>query len=283
MREHFESGAILPARITGNNKGGLLVLVGNLQGFIPSSQIVCFPRHLGDAERESFLTAQLDAEIEVRVIELDRDRNRLVLSERACILPREDEDVLLDRLGAGGVCEGLISNLCSFGAFVDLGGLDGLIHISEISWQRINHPGDILDIGQRIRVQVLSVDKPGRRIALSLKRLRADPWATIEKRFQIGQVVPGVITNIVEFGAFARIDEGLEGLIHLSELSNDDVLDPRAVVSPGQELDLCIVRIDGANHRLGLSLKRALGHGPADGPEAMPGEPSCDQTQANQG
>jgi small subunit ribosomal protein S1 len=149
-----------------------------------------------------------------------------------------------------------VTNLCSFGAFVDLGGVEGLIHISELSWGRVAHPSDTLHVGQEIEVFVLNVDRKQRRIGLSLKRLQPDPWSSVEERFEEGQLVQGEITNVVSFGAFARIEEGLEGLIHVSELAEGDYLDPRNVVKEGETVTVRIVNIDSANHRLGLSLRR---------------------------
>lgn len=252
----FEAKRTLCAKVTGYNKGGLLVsMEDKLQGFVPASQLVHFPRHLDTSAREAYLAQQKGTELTLQIIELEQERNRLVLSERVCVLENEQGEQLLSTLKSGDVLEGLVSNLCDFGAFVDLGGIDGLIHVSEISWQRINHPQDVLKIGQRVRVYVLSVDTIQKRIALSLKRLTADPWETIEDRYDVGQVVQGTITNIVDFGAFARIEEGLEGLIHISEMGADDIPHPSHVISEGQPVDVRILRIDGANHRLGLSLR----------------------------
>jgi small subunit ribosomal protein S1 len=150
---------------------------------------------------------------------------------------------------------GYVSNLCDFGAFVDLGGVDGLIHISELSWGRVVHPRELLSLGQRIEAQVLSVDKPARRIALSLKRLKADPWTVVEERYAVGQIISATVTNIVDFGAFARIEDGLEGLVHISELADAPIAHPSEIVQVGDELRARILRIDSANRRLGLSLR----------------------------
>jgi predicted RNA-binding protein with RPS1 domain len=247
----------LKAEVTGYNKGGLLVSLYDLQGFVPASQLVHFPRHLDTSAREAYLAQQKGSNLGLKIIELDKERNRLVLSERACILDHGQGKDFLNTLQSGDVIDGLVSNLCEFGAFVDLGGIDGLIHVSEISWQRINHPQDVLEIGQKVRVYVLSVDSAQKRIALSLKRLSKDPWQTIENRYHVGQVVQGTITNIVDFGAFARIEDGLEGLIHISEIADEQINHPEQVLAEGQDVDVRILRIDGANHRLGLSLRQA--------------------------
>lgn len=269
MRQHFGQGDTLQARVIGWNKGGLLVMVENLQGFIPASQLIRFPRYLGMAEREAYLAEQKGAELRVRVIELDQDRNRLVLSERACFWANRAGDSSLCALQSGQVVEGIVSNLCDFGAFVDLGEIDGLIHISELSWGRITHPSEMLKVGDRVRVYVLEVNEEQKRIALSLKRLRPDPWQKAEERYQPGQLVRGVITNIVGFGAFARVEDGLEGLIHISELADGDVKDPHHVVHEGQEITVRVLHVDGSNRRLALSLRRATG--PAISLGAQPG------------
>lgn len=257
MQACFERKESLKGQVTGWNKGGLLVQLGNLQGFIPASQLIRFPRHLDTAARDEFLAQQVGKELELAIIELERERNRLVLSERACIWGGRQGQELLEILKSGDIVEGIVSNLCNFGAFVDLGGFDGLVHISEISWRRVGHPQDVLSIGQRVRVRVLSVDREHGRIALSLRRLATDPWEDVEQRYHVGQIVRGVITNVVNFGAFARIEDGLEGLIHISELAEGNFSHPRNVVQEGQEVNVCILNIDGAKRRLGLSLRQA--------------------------
>ena len=161
----------------------------------------------------------------------------------------------MTRLKPGDIISGCVTNLCDFGAFVDLGGLEGLIHISELSWGRVGHPADTLERGQDIRVYILEVDRDGGRIALSVKRLRPDPWETVQERYQVGEMVEGTITNVVDFGAFACIEEGLEGLIHVSELAEGHFLHPRNVVNEGQKIRARILTIDGVARRLGLSLR----------------------------
>jgi len=257
MKEHFGQGDTLQARVTGWNKGGLLVTVENLQGFIPASQLIRFPRYLGAAEREAYLAEQKGAELRVRVIELDQDRNRLVLSERACFWANRANNSALCTMQNGQMVEGIVSNLCDFGAFVDLGEIDGLIHISELSWGRIAHPAEMLKVGDRVQVLVLEVNEEQKRIALSLKRLHPDPWQKAEERYRPGQLVHGVITNIVGFGAFARVEDGLEGLIHISELADGEVTHPHHIVHEGQEVTVQVLHVDAANRRLALSLRRA--------------------------
>ena len=201
------------------------------------------------------LTARIGEVLTLRVIELSEEQNRLILSERAArAQPGERADILI-RLQSGDYVEGIVTNLCDFGAFVDLGGLEGLIHISELSWGRVGHPEELLERGQRVQAFVLEVNRGAGRIALSLKRLHPDPWETVQQRYQIGEMVEGVITNVVDFGAFARIEEGLEGLIHVSELAEGHFLHPRNVVSEGQLVSARILSIDGHARRLGLSLR----------------------------
>jgi small subunit ribosomal protein S1 len=193
----------------------------------------------------------------LKIIELNRNRNRLILSERAAAQETraKNKDILLEELQIGQVRRGRVSNLCSFGAFVDLGGADGLIHISQLSWGHLNHPNQVLHVGDEVDVYVLGVDPVKKKIALSLKRAQADPWDTIEERYQVGQIVQGTVTKITSFGAFARVEDGVEGLAHVSELSNRHITNPKEVVKEGDELDFQVIHIDGKKRRLGLSLK----------------------------
>jgi small subunit ribosomal protein S1 len=244
--------------VVGYNRGGLLVEWRNLRGFVPASQLMDFPSNPNPTVRRAALMARIGQNLELRVIELSPEKNRLILSERAArVLPGERADIMT-RLKPGDVVTGSVTNLCDFGAFVDLGGLEGLIHISELSWGRVGHPADTLERGQDIRVYILEVDKDGGRIALSVKRLRPDPWETVQERYRIGETVEGVITNVVDFGAFACIEEGLEGLIHVSELAEGHFLHPRNVVNEGQRVRARILSIDGNARRLGLTLRLSV-------------------------
>ena len=265
--ECFSEGRTIACLVTGWNRGGLLVRWDELQGFVPASQMKEVLTFESDADREAQLMHRVGEELQLRVIELDPARNRLVLSERALIWDARDGDRLLDSLKPGETRRGRVSNLCNFGAFVDLGGVDGLIHISELAWRRVAHPSEVLQVGQEVDVYVLDVDKNRRRIALSLKRLKNDPWLTVEQDYRIGQIVQGTITNVVSFGAFARIEDGLEGLIHISELGEGNFLHPRNVVQEGDVVSLRILRLDSANHRIGLSLRQV---GSADVSEPPP-------------
>lgn len=248
--------------VVGYNRGGLLVKFGTLTGFVPSSHLVDFPGILDPFEREEALKQRLDDELELQIIEIDRHQTRLILSER---IAREAErgESLLSRINAGDIIEGRVSNLRRFGAFVDLGGYEGLIHISELSWGRVNHPADVVKPGDEVKVYVLDVDRAERKIQLSLKYLQSDPWRDVFERFRIGDVVMGEVTNVVSFGAFVRLGEGIEGLIHISELAEGTFLHPRNVLREGQRVEVKVLGVESDNRRIGLSLRQV--HGPHHG------------------
>ncbi len=258
--EMFEAEEVFEGTISNCNRGGLIVRVGRVRGFVPASQIASIRLPRGDSEEERIehLNELLDKKLRLKIIELDRRRNRLILSERAAMREwrQEQKDRLLDDLQEGEVRKGTVSSLCDFGAFVDLGGADGLVHLSELSWSRVNHPREVLKVGQQVDVYVLGVDRDRKRIALSIKRLKPEPWSTVEERYEIGQLVKATITKITDFGAFARLDEEIEGLVHISELSEERIGHPSEVVREGEEVDLRIIRIDAARQRMGLSLRR---------------------------
>lgn len=250
----FADGTVVCLDVTGYNKGGLLVEWQDLQGFVPTSQLSDAPVLADDCARMDYLASHVTQRLKLKVIELDRAQNRIIFSERAARWGECCPDSLLAELRAGDLCEGDVSNLCDFGVFVDLGGIDGLIHVSELSWRRVNHPRDVLHVGQRIKVHVIDVDHKRRRIALSLKRLQPNPWATVAERYHPGMVVEGVITNVVEFGAFARVEDGVEGLIHISELSQGEP--PRAhLPAEGESVLVRILSVDAENQRMALSLR----------------------------
>jgi small subunit ribosomal protein S1 len=255
MRQLMDSDAVLSLTVTGFNRGGLLVEWRTLRGFVPASQLVDFPSSPTTFTRRNALMQRIGQDLTLRVIELTEEQNRLILSERAAMAQPGERADLLTRLRPGDIVVGTVTNLCDFGAFVDLGGLEGLIHISELSWGRVGHPADVLHRGQEVRAYVLDVNRDAGRIALSVKRLFPDPWETVSNRYRIGEMVEGIITNVVDFGAFARIEEGLEGLIHVSELAEGHFLHPRNVVNEGQQIRARILSIDGNNRRLGLSLR----------------------------
>jgi small subunit ribosomal protein S1 len=257
LDEQFNEGAVLCLPVTGYNKGGLLVDWEGMQGFVPISQLPEAPTQRDECARMDYLAEHVGQELKVKIIELDRSQNRIIYSQRAARWGECCPDSLLDTLVPGDVCQGDVSNLCDFGVFVDLGGVDGLIHVSELSWRRVNHPRDVLHVGQRIHVHVIDVDHDRRRIALSLKRLQPNPWATVAERYHPGMVVMGKITNVVDFGAFARIEDGVEGLIHVSELtgSSDDPNHPGKRIEEGCVVPVRILSVDPENQRMGLSLR----------------------------
>src|SRR5689334_22521967 len=230
-------------------KGGLIVDLG-VRGFLPASLV--------DIRRVPNLDEYLGQTIQTKVIELNRSRNNVVLSRRAVLEEerKEQRQAILERLQPGLIIEGQISNIVDFGAFVDLDGIDGLIHISELSWSHVNHPSEVLEIGQRVRVKVLDVDRDRQRISLGLKQTQTDPWQRLMDECSQGDVVAGRITKVVTFGAFAEIVSGVEGLIHISELAEHHVENPREVVQQGQDVNVKIVEIDPERRRLSLSLRR---------------------------
>ena len=259
MREVHAHDETIEMTVVGSNRGGLLVEWGTLRGFVPASQLLDFPATPHPQQRQKALNARMDQALALRVIELDETANRLILSERAARALPGERAGLLTRVRPGDIVTGTVTNLCDFGAFVDLGGLEGLIHISEMSWGRVGHPADMLRRGDPVEAWVLDVHPDAGRIALSLKRLRPDPWETVHLRYQVGELVTGTITNVVDFGAFARIEEGLEGLIHVSELADGQFLHPRNVVGEGQTIRARILHIDGRARRLGLTLRETAG------------------------
>jgi small subunit ribosomal protein S1 len=249
INDHDE---VIELPVIGYNRGGLLVEWRSLRGFVPASQLV---ESGMNALRRRSLVSMVGQKLQLRVIELNAEKNRLILSERAAQARPGERANILHALKPGDTVKGSITNLCDFGAFVDLGGLEGLIHISELSWGRVGHPEHMLERGQEVEAYVLEVDRENARIALSIKRLRPDPWKTVEQRYRVDEIVEGVITNVVDFGAFACIEEGLEGLVHVSELAEGHFLHPRNVVSEGQRVRARILTIDGNARRLGLSLR----------------------------
>src|SRR5215217_6467501 len=238
-------------------KGGLILDLG-VRGFLPASLV--------DIRRVQDLDEFLGQELRAKVIELNRSRNNVVLSRRAVLEDERKEmrQAILDRLNPGDVVDGQISNIVDFGAFVDLDGMDGLIHISELSWSHVNHPSEVLEIGQTVNVKVLDIDRDRQRISLGLKQTQADPWQQVLEAYKEGDVVDGKVTNVVTFGAFVEILPGVEGLVHISELAQHHVENPREVVSQGQDVKVLILEVDAERRRLSLSMKRVDGEGGDD-------------------
>ena len=257
-QETMDADRLLRLRVVGHNKGGLLVYWNGIQGFVPASQLIDFPQFHVPRERLQALAGWQDRELNLKIIEVNRGNSRLILSERATLVAAEQREVLLLGVRAGEKRQGTVTNLTDFGAFVDLGGLEGLIHISEISWSRVIHPSAVLRPGQQVQVLVLSVDKNAERVALSMKQLHTDPWQDVESRYHPGQLVRGVIGNVTTYGAFVILEEELEGLIHISELAEGMFMHPRDVVRSGEEVTARVLSVDGRHKRLALSL-RAVG------------------------
>ncbi len=251
---------IFEGQVDSFNRGGVIVRIGQVRGFVPASQLSS-PAGTDDENSDDRWSNLQGGSLKLKVIDIDRKRNRLILSERLAMREwrRQQKEQLLDSLKEGDDLEGVISSIADFGAFVDLGGADGLIHLSELSWNRVSHPSEVVKVGDKVKVQILSVDIERRRIGLSLRRLTPQPWEVINTTYEVGQVVQGRITKLVNFGAFARlVDTGIEGLIHISELSDRRVNHPKEVVNENDVYDLRIIRIDGDKRRLGLSLKQAM-------------------------
>ena len=252
---------VYKGQVAGFNKGGLIVKLGSLRGFVPASQMSVSRRRRADEGQtpEQKWGKMVGETVMVKAVEVDRSRNRLIFSERAASkeIREAERERLLSELKEGDVCDGRVISLSPFGAFVDVGGADGLVHLSEMTWKRIDHPKEILKVGQEVKVQVMSVDRENRRIALSMKRLELDPWSQIAQQYKVGQLVEGTVTKITKFGAFARIkgNDDIEGLIHVSELADSRVGHPKDVVKEGEAYTLRIVKIEPDKRRIGLSLK----------------------------
>jgi small subunit ribosomal protein S1 len=245
--------------IIGYNKGGLIVPLDGLRGFVPASQISLSRRAGMSGETpEQRWSKMVGDPIDVVVIEVDRERRRLILSERAASTETREtlKERVIDELKEGEVRIGRVTSLADFGAFVNINGADGLVHLSEISWDRIQHPSEVLKVGQEVKVKVISIDREKKRIGLSIRQLLEDPWNQRVAKYQVGQLIEATITRLTKFGAFARLEEDLEGLIHISEISEKRIEHPKEVLHEGDSVTLRIIKIDPENHRIGLSLRR---------------------------
>jgi small subunit ribosomal protein S1 len=265
MQERFDAGEIVEARVIDHNKGGLIVDLG-VRGFVPISQIVDFPRRPRDEQPRD--AAQEIAEklqpfvgrtLRLKILEVNRKANRLILSEKVALYEerREKRDELFSSLETGQRVKGVVRSIAPFGVFVDLGGIDGLVHKSELSWNKVNNPETAYQIGDEVEAEVIDINHERGRISLSIRRLQPDPWQESVAKYKIGDVIEGTVTKLVNFGAFVRVEEGLEGLIHISELSHQRVAHPGDVAQEGQQVKLRIISLDSERHRLGLSLKQA--------------------------
>lgn len=250
---------VFDTKIIGFNKGGLIAAIGSLRGFIPSSQISASRRAQSTGDKpEQRYQKMVGQPISVRIVEVDRERRRLILSERAASTESRSElkERVISELEEGKTYTGRVTSLADFGAFVNINGADGLVHLSEISWDHVTHPKEVLEVGQEVNVKVINIDREKKRIGLSIRALQDDPWKNRMEKFSVGQLVEGVITRLTKFGAFARLEGDIEGLIHISELSENRVEHPKEVLHEGDVKTLRIIRIDPDQHRIGLSLRK---------------------------
>jgi small subunit ribosomal protein S1 len=254
----LESGEAYESKVVGFNKGGLIVPIGGLRGFVPASQISLLRRPGTNENPEQRYSKAVGDPMKVRVIEVDRARRRLILSERLALQETREtlKDRLLDELAEGEVRSGRVTSLADFGAFVNIDGADGLVHLSEISWERIQHPNEVLKVGDEVKVKVISVDRDRKRIGLSIRQLQQDPWLQKVGELKEGMLIEGTITHLTKFGAFARIGDDMEGLIHVSELSEQRVGHPKEVVKEGEVVTLRVIKIDPERRRIGLSRRK---------------------------
>jgi small subunit ribosomal protein S1 len=257
--KHLEENSVIDSKIIGFNKGGLIAAVEGLRGFIPSSQVSALRRMQSTGETPEQRWQKMVGEpISVRVIEVDRERRRLILSEKAASTESRQsiKERVLEELKEGEIYTGRVTSIANFGAFINVNGADGLVHLSEISWDHIEHPREALEVGQEVKVKVINIDREKKRIGLSIRALLDDPWRSRLSKYSVGQLVEGVITRLTKFGAFARLEGDIEGLIHISEISESRIEHPKEVLKEGDVKSLRVIRIDPDQHRIGLSLRK---------------------------
>ncbi|MEC9321220.1 MAG: S1 RNA-binding domain-containing protein [Chloroflexota bacterium] len=276
LQKYMEADETIEGNIIGFNRGGCILEVANVQGFVPMSQLVTISHDLlvpQTEPEENQSTVEGDSReadksdggefvgtsLTVKVLEVNRSRNRAIFSERSALREQREAQkaALIEELSEGEIRKGKVTGISNFGAFVDMGGADGLIHISELSWGMVNSPEEIVSVGQELDVFVLRVDRESMKIALSLRRMHPEPWDTIHERYQVGDVVDATVTKLADFGAFARLEDSIEGLIHVTELTSAVIAHPREVVSEGTTVKVRILRIEADRKRLGLSLKQS--------------------------
>lgn len=254
VRDLYHQDRIVELQVTGYNRGGVLVEGQGLYGFVPYSHLIDVPVGSEDQNREGGLESYIGRTLQLKVIECAPEDGRVVFSERAALAEPGKRMDLFNSLEPGQNISGAVTNITDFGVFIDLGGVEGLIHISELSWGRVTHPSQIVELGQKIETQVLEISPERCRVALSLKRLQSNPWEKADTEFAVGQVVNAVITSIVSYGAFARLEAGVEGLIHASEMSLEEGKSVQDIVNEDQEVQVRILHVDAGNQRMGLSL-----------------------------
>ncbi len=259
-RTQMESGELYQGQVIAANHGGLIVPFGDLRGFVPASHVLNVPRGLDDEARAQHLSQYVGKEISLKIIEVNPARRRLVLSQREAQKESRDaaKDQLLANLKVGDTVHGHVSSLRDFGAFIDIGGADGLVHVSELAWRRVRHPNEILSVGMEVDAYVLQLDRDGRRIGLSLKRLERNPWVTIEERYKVGQDVEGTVSRVVSFGAFVELEDGIEALLHQSHMGTDDSASIEEMFKAGDTISAVVISLEPDRQRMGLSLKDAL-------------------------
>ncbi|MEM7534976.1 MAG: S1 RNA-binding domain-containing protein [Chloroflexota bacterium] len=255
----LKNGEISSHKVIGYNKGGVTVDFNHIRGFVPASHLMDMPRNPTEEQRQSELEKRINKELRLKVIEVDESRRRLVMSEmlaeREYRAKRREE--IFSQLSVGDEIEGTVRSMRPFGVFVDLGGVDGLLHVSEIGWNPVNHPREVLKIGDEVNVKIIRIDTENQRIALSRKRMLQNPWESLEERYGQGEVTTARITRVVDFGAFAELEPGIEGLIHISELADITIAEPLKTVKVGDTVDVKILRVDARRKRIGLSIRQA--------------------------
>ena len=261
LQKYLESDSAVEGTIAGFNRGGCILEVANVQGFVPMSQLITISREQFETpegtESSDASNELIGGTLTVKVLEVNRSRNRAIFSERSALKEQREEQkaILIQELNEGDTRKGKVTGVSTFGAFVDLGGADGLIHISELSWGMVTSPEEIVTVGEEIDVFILRIDRDTMKIALSLRRLRPEPWETIHERYNVGDVVDATVTKLADFGAFARIEDSIEGLIHITELGPESVTHPGDLIAEGDSVKVTILRIESDRRRLGLSLK----------------------------
>jgi small subunit ribosomal protein S1 len=254
-RSLFERDAIIELPVAGSNRGGLLIQGDDLSGFVPCSHLLTLPYHPSTKEYQEYLASYAGRKLRLKLIEVNEEEGKLVFSERAAQTEEGRRPNLFNTIKVGQIVTGSVTNVTNFGVFIDLGGVEGLIHISELSWGRVNQPGEICQIGQQIQAQVIEVIPERCRIALSIKRCQPNPWIDAQDKYPLNEIVPAVVSSVVPYGIFARLEEGLEGLVHLSEIDLPAESNLHCLFSKGQKIQVRILQVESSRQRLGLSLK----------------------------
>jgi len=260
-REQMARGEVYEGPVESVNRGGLIVPYGRLRGFVPASHIVAMPRGLDEQARQTLLATYLGKALSLKIIEVNPHRRRLVFSEReaAPVVRLRAKSDLMNMLKEGDIVSGVVSGVREFGAFVNMGGADGLIHLSELSWRRIRHPSEVVKVGDKLDAVVLRLDYEGMRIGLSLKRLEPNPWKVVEENHHIGQIVEGIVSRVVSFGAFVELETGIEALLHVSHISDPPPRDPAEALAVGQKVTAQVINLEPHRQRMGLSLTALAG------------------------